>query len=139
MLWFMGFLFVLAFFMEGQRRSRQHKGLDMSRSHPEIFYRGSVWSGCRWLPDLDWSIWSDRLERYTRAKPILWNFLFIGANVCGLSKFHWCIWVGNFVGNWFVALQCKIIHFFVKCSWGRKREPTKSMNIDHKQTMMIPQ
>ena len=46
----------------------------------------------------------------------------------------------------FVALQCKIIHFFVKRSWGRnswvftlKGLHTKSMNIDVRQTMMIPQ
>ena len=26
----------------------------------------------------------------------------------------------SWVTNWFVALQCKTIHNFVKCSWGRK-------------------
>ena len=28
-------------------------------------------------------------------------------------------WGHKFVGNWFVTLQCKTIHYFVKCSWGR--------------------
>ena len=23
----------------------------------------------------------------------------------------------NFVDNWFVALQCKTVHYLVKCSW----------------------
>ena len=26
----------------------------------------------------------------------------------------------NFVGNWFVALHCMMIHYFVKCLWGCK-------------------
>ena len=28
-------------------------------------------------------------------------------------------WGRNFVGNWFVALQCKTIHYFFKRSWVR--------------------
>ena len=28
------------------------------------------------------------------------------------------LWGRNFIGNWFVALQCKTIHYFVKGSWG---------------------
>ena len=36
----------------------------------------------------------------------------------------------NFVGNWFVALQCKTIHYFIKHSLGRKfvGKGTKSAN-----------
>ena len=30
------------------------------------------------------------------------------------------LWGSNFKGNWFVALQCSTIHYFVKNSWGRK-------------------
>ena len=29
-------------------------------------------------------------------------------------------WESNFMGNWFAALQCKTIHYFVKRSWGHK-------------------
>ena len=29
-------------------------------------------------------------------------------------------WGSNFVGNWFLALQCKMIHYFLKCFWGLK-------------------
>ena len=29
-------------------------------------------------------------------------------------------WGRNFLGNWFEALQCRTIHYFVKHSWGRK-------------------
>ena len=41
-----------------------------------------------------------------------------GANVC------------DPVGNWFVALQCKTIHFFVKLLWGRKFIGIRVINQD---------
>ena len=43
------------------------------------------------------------------------SFLFIGdyQNFAGSRR---C----DFLGNWFVAFQCKTIHDFVKCLWGHK-------------------
>ena len=72
---------------------------------------------------------------------LLWNYFYLWGpmfmdcqNVAGL-------WGRHFVGNWFVALQCKTFHYFVRCPWGCKYVgvTTKSTNIDSSRTMMIPQ
>ena len=43
-------------------------------------------------------------------------------------------WGHNFLGNWFVALQYRSIHNFVKRLWGRNFE-----RIDPQRPMMISQ
>ena len=69
------------------------------------------------------------------------SFLFVGANA-GLLSNIWLVRgdVINFVGNWFVALQCKIQ---VERSWDVDSwvlgYTTKSTNIKHPRTIMLPQ
>ena len=54
------------------------------------------------------------------------------------------LWRCYFVGKWFVALQCKTIHFFIKCLQGHEfvvkgylKNP--HANIGSPQTMIISQ
>ena len=57
---------------------------------------------------------------HCKIKKILWN------NTYSLGQYSWIVKLllvrggRNIVGNWFEALQWKTIHYFFKCSWGRK-------------------
>ena len=50
------------------------------------------------------------------------SFFYAGANVCELAKFCWIVGMYmKFVGNWFIAIQSKMIHYFVLGLWGINR------------------
>ena len=63
---------------------------------------------------------------------LLWNHSYSGEPILVDCQNFTGSWGCNFVGNWFVALLCKTIHYLVKCSWGHNEthEHQTSINND---------
>ena len=71
-----------------------------------------------------WEVLCQELQKSLRKGEskscVLWNYSYSWGPMIVEDQNSAGLWGRNFVGHWLVTLQCKTIHYFVKCLLGGK-------------------